>query len=370
MLIVKGRAKMSKVKLLHTADMHLGSLFSSLPYEKAKIRQSEQVSACMGIIKSASDCDILLLAGDVFETGCVSYDLADVFLSAIKQIDKTEVFYSCGNHDNYYTDIVSYCVKNAPPNLHIFQPDKPSVFTMEDKKTKIYGVSFSAEHCYNSYTDILPQCDGQYINILCIHGDTEASFYNPLNMNHLAKKGYNYAALGHIHSFKGINKIQNMYWAYPGIPEGRGFDECGTKGYIKGFVSNTDAKLEFYPSSKRIYIDETIDISDFKSGYEVTDVLNSIANGSENICRFTFVGENSVPKFDASEITAACNMFYAITTDNTRPHISVESYCGYANLLGLCAKETLKLCESATSIEEKEKYKRAFKLLADLYENR
>ena len=361
---------MSKIKILHSADMHLGSLFSSMPYEKAKIRQNEQISTCMSIIKSASDCDILLLAGDVFESGCVSYALADVFLDSIKQIDKTEVFYSCGNHDSYYTDIVSYCIKNAPSNFHIFPPDKPSVFTLEDKKAKICGVSFSAEHCYESYVDLLPHCDTEYTNILCIHGDTEPSPYNPLDMNLLAKKGYNYVALGHIHSFKGINKTQNMYWAYPGIPEGRGFDECGIKGYIKGFVSSADAKLNFYQSSKRIYVDETIDISDFKSGYEIADVLNSIANSSENICRFTFVGENSVPDFDVFELISACNLFYATGTDNTRPHISVESYLGYANLLGLCAKETIKLCESATSKEEEEKYKKAFKLLAELFENR
>ena len=361
---------MNKIKILHTADMHLGSLFSSLPYEKSKIRQNEQISTCMNIIKSASDCDVLLLSGDIFDSGCVSYALADVFLDAIKQISKTEVFYSCGNHDSYYADIISYCLQNAPSNLHIFQPDKPFVFTLEEKKAKICGVSFSTEHCYNSYTDILPDCDKTYINILCVHGDTEPSTYNPLDMNLLAKKGYNYVALGHIHSFKGINKSENMYWAYPGIPEGRGFDECGTKGFIKGFVSDEGVNLSFYPSSKRKYIDETIDISDFKSNYEITDVVSSIANGNENICRFTFVGENSVAEFDPYEIAGGCNLFHFICTDNTKAHVSVESYSTNANLLGLCAKETIELCKTAESKEESEKYKKAFKLLADLFENR
>lgn len=370
MLIAKRRVEMDKIKILHTADMHLGSTFSNLPYDKSKIRQNEVVSGCINVVKSASDCDVLLLSGDIFDSGNVSLRLADAFLDAVKEISKTQVFYSCGNHDNYHTDIVSYCIKNAPPNLHIFLPDTPSVFTLEEKKTKIYGVSFSNEHSYESYTEKISECDVEYINILCVHGDIDSDIYNSVDIKSLANKGFDYIALGHIHSHNGINKIKNTYWSYPGIPEGRGFDECGKKGYIKGYISKNLSELNFISSSKRIYVDEIIDVSDFKNEYEIYDVVNSISDGKENICKFTFVGENEFSSFDFNLIPSVCDMFYALCVDNTVSKINVDAYLGYEGIMGMCAKETVKLCKTCETEEEKEKYKKAFKLLAALYENR
>ena len=361
---------MDRIKILHTADMHLGSLFSNLPYDKSKIRQNELVSSCINVIKSAADCDILLLSGDIFDSGDVPLHLADAFIDAVKEITDTKVFYACGNHDNYHTGIVSYCLKNAPSNLHIFLPDTPSVFTLEERKTRIYGVSFSGEHSYESYTEKLPDCDKEYINILCVHGDTSSDLYNPTDIKSLSDKGFDYVALGHIHSHSGINNICETYWSYPGIPEPRGFDECGEKGFVKGFISKDQNELKFISSAKRIYVDEIIDVRDFKNEYEIYDVVNSISGGNENICRFTFVGENEFSSFDFNLIPSVCNMFYTLCVDNTVSKINVESYLGYEGIMGLCAKETIALCEACQTEDKKEKYKKAFKILAELFENR
>jgi DNA repair exonuclease SbcCD nuclease subunit len=361
---------MNKIKILHTADMHLGSVFSSLSSDKAKIRQNESLASCIKIIKSAIDCDFLFLSGDIFESGDIPLRYADAILDAIKEINDTEVFYACGNHDNYHTHIVSYCIKNAPANLHIFSPDTLSVFTMEDKKTRVYGMSFSSEHSYEQLSDKLPLCDSEYINILCVHADIESGMYNPIDIKNASSKGYDYIALGHIHSFSGINNQGNTFWAYPGIPEGRGFDECGQKGYIKGELSKNLCSLDFCTSSERMYVDEIIDISDFKNEYEISEVIKSISGSKENICRFTFVGENSVPDLDLKLLCSLCDIFYAECIDNTRCAVNLDSYLGYGGIMGLCADETIKLCDSSSNDEEKEKYKKAFRLLADLFENR
>ena len=361
---------MNKIKILHSADMHLGSAFSSLSYEKAKLRQNEALQSCVNLIKQAADCDALLLSGDIFDSGNVSLSIIDMFLDAVKSLSKTRVFYSCGNHDSYHTTAVSHCLKNAPSNLFIFQPDTPSVITLENLKTKIYGVSFSGEHCYEALAEKLPQCNPDYINILCMHADVGSDSYNPLNVKTLSQKGFDYAALGHIHFFDGIKKTDNCFYAYPGIPEGRGFDECGKKGFIKGTVSKNNSSLEFFPCSKREYIDEKIDISDFNNQYEIIEVLNSIAQKGNNICRFTLVGESRLGNIDSDFIASGVNSYHAICHDKTKAFVSLDSYIGYAGLLGLCARETKKLCDSSDSNEEKEKYKKAFKILSDLFENR
>ena len=77
---------MNKIKILHSADMHLGSAFSSLSYEKAKLRQNEALQSCVNLIKQAADCDALLLSGDIFDSGNVSLSIIDMFLDAVKSL--------------------------------------------------------------------------------------------------------------------------------------------------------------------------------------------------------------------------------------------------------------------------------------------
>ena len=361
---------MQGVKILHSADMHLGSVFSGLPYEKAIIRKNEAAYTCMNIIKTASDCDALLLPGDIFDSGDVSLSYADMFIDAVSSINPVPVFYACGNHDSYYSDIVRYLVKNSPPNLHIFGPDKIECVTIEDKKLKVYGASFSKEHCENSMLLNFAPCDTDYINILCVHADVSASLYNPLDISGLSELKFDYAAFGHIHAYDGIKKTGNCFWAYPGIPEGRGFDECGKKGFIKGTISKNTHKLEFYPACKRCYIDEKLDVSDFNSNYELIEVINSICLSPDNICRFTLVGENNISSFDTKFIETSCMAYHSICRDNTVAAVSFDEYMGFSGLKGLCAQETQKLISSSHTDEEKEKYKKAFKMLVELFENR
>lgn len=362
---------MHSVKILHTADMHLGSVYSGLPYEKANLSRSEAVYTCINVVKSAQDLDALILSGDIFDSGSVSTSFADMLLDAVEKISPVPVFFACGNHDNYYTDIIRYCADNAPKNLHIFPPDVIECVTIEDKKLKIYGASFSKEHYLVSMLDDFPPCDDDYINILCIHGDVMQGDFNPIDIQKLSKLGIDYAALGHIHSFDGIKKTGSLSWAYPGIPEGRGFDECGEKGYIKGEVFKNNTGLKFYPSCKRCYIDEKIDISDFNNKYELAEVLNSMSLSPNNICRFTLVGENNFSYLvDTDFLASSCTAYHTVFVDKTALALSFEEYTGLTGLKGLCAKEAKKIIDGEASAYEKEKYKKAFKLLTELFENK
>ncbi len=362
---------MHSIKILHSADMHLGSVFSGLPYDKASMRKNEAAYTCMNIIKMASDCDALLLPGDIFDSGDVSLSYADMFIDAVSSINPVPVFYACGNHDSYYSDIVSYILKNSPPNLHIFTPDAIECVTIEDKKLKVYGASFSKEHCESSMLLNFTPCDTDYINILCIHADVSPSLYNPVDTSKFSEFRIDYAALGHVHAYDGIKKSGDCFWGYPGIPEGRGFDECGTKGYIKGTVSKNAHKLNFYPACKRCYIDERLDISDFSNKYELIEVINSICLSPDNICRFTLIGENNLSSsLDTKFLEASSMAYHSICRDNTVASVSFEEYTGLSGLKGLCAKETQKLIAGSDQEDEKEKYKKAFKMLSELFENR
>ncbi len=362
---------MHGVKILHMADIHLGSVFAGLPADKARTRRNESVYNCLNAIQDAKSCDALLLSGDVFNSGDVSVTILDVFLKAISDLGDIPVFYSCGNHDSYYTYAVQYCLNKAPSNLRIFPPDKMTFFTLDNLNLRVYGASFSDAHAENSLVDTDIKLDEDYINILCIHADTSPGLYNYINVNVLDKLGFDYAALGHIHSYSGINKTGNCYYAYPGIPEGRGFDECGDKGYIKGSVLKGNADLQFIKMPGKKYIDEKIDISDFQNEYELVDIINSFCPDHTEICRFTLVGNNNFDhEIDLLFLNSECLAYSSVIYDQTKQNISIEDYVGNSGLRGFCAKEAKRLTDNSSNEDEKEKYKKAFSLLVELFDTK
>lgn len=370
-IYVKRGGAMQEVRILHIADMHLGSVFAGLSSDKAKTRRNEATYNCLKAINDALSCDALLLSGDIFNSGDVSVSLLDTFLKAVSDLGDIPVFYSCGNHDSYYTHAVQYCLNNLPSNLHIFPPDIITFYTLNNLKLRVYGSSFADVHVENSLVDSSLSLDSEYINILCIHGDTSPGVYNYINLNTLKTIGFDYVALGHIHSYSGIKKIGNCHYAYPGIPEGRGFDECGDKGYIKGTVSKGEVNLEFITLSNKKYLDEKIDVSDFENEYELVDVINSFCPNKTEVCRFTLVGMNNFLKeIDLNFLKSQCNAYSSAFFDETKQTVNPEDYLGFSGLKGFCAKETLRLMECSTTDEEKEEYKKAFCLLLEHFDMR
>ena len=65
------------IKLLHAADFHLDSAFSSLPAEQAAQRRREQRQALTRLAAECRGCDLILLAGDLFDSARVYQDTID-----------------------------------------------------------------------------------------------------------------------------------------------------------------------------------------------------------------------------------------------------------------------------------------------------
>ena len=86
------------VKILHGADFHLDSAFSALSAEQAAQRRQEQRSALEQLTALCEGCDLVLLAGDLFDSAHIYRDTLDAlkrFFAAVK----AEIFIAPGNHD-------------------------------------------------------------------------------------------------------------------------------------------------------------------------------------------------------------------------------------------------------------------------------
>ena len=72
---------------------------------------------------------------------------------------------------------------------------------------------------------------------MLLHGEVGVrdSRYRAMTLKDVEQSGADYLALGHVHAFSAACSRQGApFWAYPGCPEGRGFDELGDKGFLTG----------------------------------------------------------------------------------------------------------------------------------------
>ena len=114
------------------------------------------------------------------------------------------------------------------------------------------------------------------INIFILHGDDSNTYgINKVKIDSLENKYIDYLALGHYHSYK-EEKIDNRgRYAFSGCLEGRGFDECGEKGFILLDIDK-EVKSTFIPFAKRTIHDVNVDVTGSNSsvsGITIVSIL-------------------------------------------------------------------------------------------------
>ncbi len=249
-----------RVKILHAADFHLDSPFEALPEELAVVRRREQRDLLDRIAELAEQesVQLVLLSGDLLDSGTSYYETRDVLYRAFSRM-KAEVFISPGNHD-FYSPKSPYAYVDFPDNVHIFTAPLVSSVPLPTLGCQIWGAGFNDRHSRSLLSGFTVTGDDM-INIMVMHGDMAGEVYNQIRETEIAASNLDYLALGHIHSFSGIRQAGKTTYAYPGCPEGRGFDETGEKGVIVGTVSKTGCDLRFVPLGGRQYKTLTVDLT-------------------------------------------------------------------------------------------------------------
>ena len=153
--------------------------------------------------------------------------------------------------------------------------------------------------------------------------------YAPILPGQLGATGAHYAALGHIHRYSGLQFEGNTAWAYPGCPEGRGFDEAGEKGCLIVDVTHQGTTAKFVPLCCREYRTQEVDISTL---YQTLTGLEY----SDDLVRLTLTGEaETVPSLASIAQQAAPYFFYVEVTDSTTLPKQLWQRAGEDSLTGL-----------------------------------
>lgn len=348
---------MKKLRLLHAADLHLDSPFEGLEQDKAVLRRKEQRLLLDRIAALANDrqVDLVLLSGDLMDSDSAYMETSEGLVKALGSIS-APVFIAPGNHDAYSARS-PYAKLKWPENVHIFTHPHIECVPLPDKNVRVWGAGFTGSDCPGMLTGFEAEKEPELLDVMCIHGEVGAgaSVYDPISQDDIARSGMDYIALGHIHKQSGLCRAGDSFYAWPGCPEGRGFDETGDRFvYI---VELYQGKCDIQPVSvaARRYEILEVDVSD---GGDVAAKLP--ANTQNDIYRLILTGEtDEAPDLGAVRRAAEDRFFALQLRDMTRLRRDVWEKSGEDTLRGLFLKKLREVYDSAKTDDEREKVQQA-----------
>ena len=357
-------------KILHTADFHLDSAFTALPEEKARLRRQEARQLTDRLVNYANDhgVELLLLAGDLFDSDQLYGQTAQELARSLARFRGHAVI-APGNHD-FYAAASPYARLLWPENVHIFREERLQRLPFPQYGCVVYGAAFTSPDAPAGIPGSLDPEDEGLARILLLHGEVGVrdSRYRAMTLKDVEQSGADYLALGHVHAFGGVQQAGRTFWAYPGCPEGRGFDELGDKGFLTGTVEPGQVKLTFVPFARRRYQWLTADITG-------TDPLEALRrelppHPETDIFRMVLTGETEEPpRLDALYEALSPDCFYLELQDRTTRCRDLWEHCGEDTLRGLFLRDLRRKYDAAPA-EEKPRLLQAARFGLAALENR
>lgn len=365
---------MDKVKILHFSDLHFDTPFKDLPGDLGQIRRLELRECFSKIIDLAiqENVKILLMAGDLFDNLTVEKNTLTFIQREIQRLGNIKMFIAAGNHDPY-NEKSFYKMIDWGENVYIFK-ENIEFIEIPELNAVVYGASFKEKYIRTSQLKdfIIPKSNLDKINIMVLHGTISSSHegeeYNPITIDSIGESKVDYLALGHIHAYSGINRVNNTHYAYSGCPEGRGFDELGEKGVILGQVGNHHVDLKFVPLSRRKYYVEEVDVT---GCYTIEDIKSRVIKNIDtkesldNLYKVVIKGELSEEIKISEKLLEKMlksNFFFVKVEDKTTLKVDKEKLKNEFSLKGIFCSKILEEIEKSLDDNEREELELAFKI--------
>ena len=326
------------LKFIHGADFHLDAPFSALPPDKARQRREEQRELLSRLVDLAEGegAHLVLLSGDLLDGGETYQETVEALSRALGQLS-VPVFIAPGNHD-WYGPRSPYAGTVWPDNVHIFTSPAVEGVELPGLNCVVHGAAFTAPQADRSpLAGFAAPRDGK-VHLMALHGEVGGQGrYGPIDPADIAASGLAYLALGHVHACSGLQRAGGTWWAYPGCPEGRGFDETGDKGVLSVTVEDGGAvSARFVPLARRRYQIVEVDVTGAESAQAA---LRSAlpAAPTEDCCRIVLTGQRGFDAPDLSALLPLAEPYYFSVSlrDSTGEQRDLWARAGEDSLTGL-----------------------------------
>ncbi|MBQ8528703.1 MAG: metallophosphoesterase [Clostridia bacterium] len=320
------------MKILHTADMHLGSpLNSKLSGAKVRERSRELTDTFRKIVNFATreGASAIIIAGDLFDCERVSAKIYDE-VTGIIEGSKINFFYLPGNHEG---DSFVGSGRTLPKNLYTFG-EEWTYFELED--TVIGGRSLCSPDLFSTY-----RAHPEKKNIAVLHGELRDRSASPatVGLKDARGVGLDYLALGHYHGYRCERIDERGVAVYCGAPECRGFDECGEHGYVVIDTEGDGVTHRFVPSAVRELHIVELDVTGALSQREIEDGAEGQLSGisAKDMVRLRLSGKRKIDlncDTDSLYRRFCHNFYYFEVKDSTGLEIRAEDYAHDKSLKG------------------------------------
>ena len=325
------------MKIIHCSDLHLDSkMETNLDKEKARERKNEILITFERMVNYAKENEVkvIIIAGDLFDKNTVTAKVKNTVKNAIISNPEIDFVYLKGNHDEAgFLDED----EELPQNLKTFNSYNWTTYDYDD--LTISGIEFGNVENYEIYNSLILEKNKK--NIVVMHGqESETDVKDKaeiINLKALKNKNIDYLALGHIHTYK-KGKLDNRgVYCYSGCLEGRGFDECGEKGFVLLELKNDKIKTKFIPFSSRTLYEVNVDLTGITENNEIEnkikDELKDIPQTS--LVKLVLGGEVEIgEQRDIEYLTKKFESDFYYLKIEDKPHFKID-YMKYQNDISL-----------------------------------
>lgn len=232
------------MKFVHAADLHLDSPLAGLSkYEGAPVEQIRGATrrALENLVKLCLDeqAQLLVIAGDLYDGDWRDYSTGLFFNKqmAALRAGGVRVVWIRGNHDAA-SKLTAHL--HLPDNVHELSHKKPDSLLIEALGVAVHGQGFDTRDVTSDLSSRYPEPKRGLFNIGLLHTALEGraghATYAPCRLSALVDRGYDYFALGHVHTREVL--CEEPWIVFPGNLQGRHARETGAKGATLVTVEN------------------------------------------------------------------------------------------------------------------------------------
>ncbi len=223
------------VKIVHAADLHLDSPLAGL--ERHEGVPADQIRgatrrAFTGLVDLCVEqqAALLVIAGDLFDGDWRDYSSGLFFAAQMRRARAAgvRIAWLRGNHDAA-SHITRYL---ELPGIEELGVKRPQTVVYEELGVAVHGQGFAAREVTDDLAQHYPAPLAGLLNMGLLHtsvtGREGHQPYAPCGLETLVDRGYDYWALGHVHTREVLH--ERPWVVFPGNLQGRHARETGPKG--------------------------------------------------------------------------------------------------------------------------------------------
>ncbi|WP_436715866.1 metallophosphoesterase [Roseiconus lacunae] len=231
-------------KILHAADIHLDSPLQKLDrYENAPVEQirgaSRRALEAMTTYAIENDIDLVVIAGDLYDGEWTDQNTGLAFVAQATRLSEAGIplLVIRGNHDAANQMTSSLPLPSQGDVGPIFLSEQQAeTRVLDDLGIAVHGQSFAKRAETGNMAAAYPDPISGMFNLGMLHtgleGNSMHATYAPCTPQQLSDKGYQYWALGHIHTRADHTLDGGAPIVFPGNLQGRHINETGPKGFV------------------------------------------------------------------------------------------------------------------------------------------